>query len=447
MASFMLSIPPLGVGVVVLVIVIIIVIDVAVRLYFRIRRNPSRPTLTCILDTLCQYLLLLKVGPWADNPDIHHAIKRALNYSNLKDFWIDDCNRDSRFIDRYDVVRTVGLRESQAKYSPAGHFYVLQALMRRMIVRLNFVDYWKKHPSIGDVQMKPPVFVIGFTRTGTTILHELLGLHDEVRSHYSWEQIDPIPTTHDESIVALTRDRLSRYKKNQSHFKFMCYIMGSRIQNIHRIAYDEPEECSIACSVEMPWFLTEMAFNTFAIDELTAIGAGSNFAYYRKYLQLLTWQADDRRDQSFMWMLKCPFYLPYLEALHEEFPDSTVVWTHRDPSECIASSCSLFHTLMLMSMEEDSVDPFLIGKAVMRYTHRCLEAAEQAIQKIGKKFKLVHVRYSDTVNKPEAVCKQVIEQVRVIHSMWIIIIHFPCHHANQCLNNDNLGGFALHRQV
>jgi len=407
MVSYVIMVPLLGVAA--------LIMDAIVRLYVRIRLNPSRPALTSILDTLFQYLQFLKVGPWAKNPDIHQAIKWALKSSKSKNFWIDD-NHDSRFIDRYDVVRNIGLRESKAKYSPAGHFFVLRALTQRMIVRLNFVDYWKKHPKIADVQMKPPVFVIGFTRTGTTILHELLGLHDDVRSHYSWEQIYPIPATHDESIEALTRDRKTRYNKNQFNFKFMCYLMGSRIQDIHRIAYDEPEECSIPCSIEMPWFLTEMAFNIFAIDELIALGAGSNFSYYRKYLQLLAWQAVDRRDHTFMWMLKCPFYLPYLEALHEEFPDSTVVWTHRDPSECIASSCSLFHTLMLISMEEESLDPFLIGKAVMRYTHKCLEAAEQAIQKIGNKFNLVHIRYSDTVKKPEVVCKQVIEQVRLNHS-------------------------------
>jgi hypothetical protein len=39
-----------------------------------------------------------------------------------------------------------------------------------------------------------------------------------------------------------------------------------------------------------------------------------------------------------------------------EFPDATVVWTHRHPLECIASGCSLYETMMHMAVEEPSVD-------------------------------------------------------------------------------------------
>jgi hypothetical protein len=44
--------------------------------------------------------------------------------------------------------------------------------------------------------IKSPIFIIGFPRTGTTFLHELLGLHPKVRMHYSWQQGEPVPKTH-----------------------------------------------------------------------------------------------------------------------------------------------------------------------------------------------------------------------------------------------------------
>ena len=44
------------------------------------------------------------------------------------------------------------------------------------------------------------------------------------------------------------------------------------------------------------------------------------------------------------------------------FPDCSIVWTHRNPVECIASACSLHETLLRMVMEEDSIDAHAIGR-------------------------------------------------------------------------------------
>ncbi len=272
----------------------------------------------------------------------------------------------------------------------------------------------KKHPAIKDIKVNSPVFVIGFPRTGTTFLHELLGLHEAVRMHYTWEQFTPIPTTHDESREALKADRVSRYNKNKPTFDLMFkYLIGQEIQHIHRIGYDEPEECTIPCAFELPWALTELPFNVYAAEQLFPMGAGDAFVYYRKFLQLMTWQSEDRAGQEFTWMLKCPFHLPYLEELQREFPSATVVWTHRDPAECIASACSLYETIMRMGMEEASIDPVALGRAVMRYTKLSLDKAEASLQKLGGKLKVIHVRYADNVRNSQQVCRDVFEQAGI----------------------------------
>jgi hypothetical protein len=46
-----------------------------------------------------------------------------------------------------------------------------------MKTRLTFIKYLKDHNKVMHIKMNPPVFVIGFPRTGTTFLHELLGLY------------------------------------------------------------------------------------------------------------------------------------------------------------------------------------------------------------------------------------------------------------------------------
>jgi len=106
----------------------------------------------------------------------------------------------------------VGLERSRANYSPTGYYLALQTLQRRMETRLQMALFIKKHPTVLDTEFsKSPMFVIGFPRTGTTFLHELLGLHPAVRMHYTWEQMDPVPGTDREDDDSLNADRKRRY--------------------------------------------------------------------------------------------------------------------------------------------------------------------------------------------------------------------------------------------
>ena len=204
--------------------------------YSRKSKSPTRPLLTCFCDACCEIFVFLKVGSWAGPPDIHAAMKQAMKETGLSD-WGNKSHYG--FIQRYNTVRTVGLAKSKVKFSPIGHWYTLVSLTRRMKTRLLLFDYLKMHPQIQKIKLKSPVFVIGFPRTGTTFLHEMLGLHEGVRMHYTWEQFEPIPVTHDESIEAQTKDRKKRYEKNKGFFDMlMKYFIGPRIQDMHRIAYD-----------------------------------------------------------------------------------------------------------------------------------------------------------------------------------------------------------------
>jgi hypothetical protein len=96
------------------------------------------------------------------------------------------------------------------------------------------VDYFKKHPDISKIEsnsIKSPIFIIGFPRTGTTFLHELLGLHPKVRMHYSWQQGEPVPKTHIENSEDLKKDSEKRYNNiaQQLRFKIFLSLAGDEI--------------------------------------------------------------------------------------------------------------------------------------------------------------------------------------------------------------------------
>ena len=277
------------------------------------------------------------------------------------------------------------------------------------MVRLRHVEYMKKHSQISMIPVTKPVFVIGFPRTGTTFLHEMLTLSKRVRTHYTWEQFDHVPVTSEQTCSALREDRIRRYKGNRGDFDRKLHLVGDDIQAIHRIGYDEPEECTTPCAFELPYALGTLPLYILAAEEVIPMGCGKAFSFYKEYLQMLTWQSGGEKierqvgkkefkpvspteegkidhdmqraphkfGRDHRWMLKCPFHLPYLEELFTNFPDATVVWTHRDPVECIGSACSLYYTLAAMATEVDSIDKHAIGHGVMEYTRRSLDMAEE----------------------------------------------------------------------
>jgi hypothetical protein len=206
---------------------------------------------------------------------------------------VDALRRDPYgFVTRYrDSVR-IGLEKSRARYSPLGQLVASQTVHRRMVMRLRHVEYMKKHPLVSKVPVKKPLFVIGFPRTGTTFLHEMLGLHPLLRMHYLWEQYDHVPTTSSEDCIELLKDRRERYNKNKAGFKTKLSIVGDELtkQNIHRMGYDEPEECTTPCAFELPFALGSLPFYIFAHREVIPQGCGRAFEFYKEYLQMLSWQ-------------------------------------------------------------------------------------------------------------------------------------------------------------
>lgn len=388
----------------------------------RLKKSPRRASIMVALDALCAPLMALKVGPYKRGSDHITMLPDAMKQYKLTQLEFNQKANagENLFLQRYAQNRSEGLHKSGLKISPFGHLVLQQRITMALGDRLQFIDYLKTHPACtaSPTNIKDPVFVIGLTRTGTTFLHELLGLHSaKVQSHHTWEQLSPVPLTQSEKVADMQVDRDQRYKGKKALFnKVLKPLMGERIQYVHRLEYDLSEECTVPCSMEMPWALSELPYHIFSIDSSIRMGAGDVYRYYRLYLQLLGWQKRTRDAQPTddrTWMLKCPFHIPFIKELHNEFPDCIVVWTHRNPVECISSACSLFETVMLMYGEEESVDSAKIGQAVMHYSKVAVKAAEDAITALGDRLKIIHIRYEDTVRNSKDVVTRVYQKAGI----------------------------------
>ena len=69
------------------------------------------------------------------------------------------------------------------------------AMVGSLAMRLRVTDYLDKHPELLQRSIERPVFVCGMTRTGTTLVSNLLATDPARLSALTWLIDDPIPPT------------------------------------------------------------------------------------------------------------------------------------------------------------------------------------------------------------------------------------------------------------
>jgi len=197
--------------------------------------------------------------------------------------------------------------------------------------RLMMIDYMKKHPEVADVKIERPVFIIGFPRTGTTLLQNLLHLSDDRRALEFWELVRPIPVSENPEKDIAKRQRITKMRLAIANF------VVPEMKFIHEVRHNSLEEC---WSLFIPqftvpnWDMTSRwpDYGKFILKH----DMKPAYEEYKKFLQVMVHRVPDKKL-----ILKCPDHMWHLDALLEVFPDACIVWTHRDPSRSIPSYCSM----------------------------------------------------------------------------------------------------------
>src|SRR6201996_3228665 len=80
-----------------------------------------------------------------------------------------------------------------AMLNPTGVHIARSVAMGHIVNRLNYVNDRKLYPRIAEQKIVKPVFIVGFSRTGTTILHDILAQDPANRAPLTWEVMFPSP--------------------------------------------------------------------------------------------------------------------------------------------------------------------------------------------------------------------------------------------------------------
>lgn len=253
------------------------------------------------------------------------VLAAAREQTGLRDFGADD----------FRVRLRVWLQavDEDDRLGPLGRLGLFGNCVRFLSNRLRLEDLLRRHPDILDVPIARPIIVAGLPRSGTTHLLNLLGADTRLRSLPYWEALEPIPVA-GEGPGRDGRDPrylrcLKIYEGIAARLPLLKAMHDMPPEHIH----EEVELLDLDfASYQLEWVCMAPRWR----DYYLTLDMRQHYAYMRKALQALQWLRGPRR-----WVLKSPQHLEQLGALHDTFPDATIVVTHRDPVAVIRSAITM----------------------------------------------------------------------------------------------------------
>jgi hypothetical protein len=238
---------------------------------------------------------------------------------------------DPTLADRLAAQATAA--DADAGLSGLGRLIVRRRLVGLVAARLRFEDFTRRHPEALEVELEPPVVVVGLPRSGTTHLVNLLAADTRLRSLPWWEAREPTPFPGD----GPGRDGLDpRYLRCLAEYR-----AGSEAAPLTNAMHDRhpeviEEECELIdldlCGYTLEWHARVPAWR----DHYLGLDHDAHYAFLHRELQVLSYLRGPRR-----WVLKTPQHLEQLGPLLRTFPRATVALTLRDPVAVVQSAITM----------------------------------------------------------------------------------------------------------
>lgn len=303
---------------------------------------------------------------------------------------------DSYFEEPLSVLINSIETESQLNYF--GRIMARQMITTALINRLRIQSETLHHSSIFKTSIKRPIFIIGYPRTGSTFLHNLLALDTENRTLKMYEALSPIPPE------ASKEHKQDPRIKEAEKFVKMAHLISPQASVIHSLRATGPDECLklIENTFISPHFLLYFhapSYWDWLINQGTIVPI-KVYEYHRTQLQLI-----GQGDSDIRWVLKAPVHLFFLDALLKIYPDACIIHLHRDPMAAIPSFCSLIAVSRAMS--SNSVDPNNIGNFALKLYEISRGHATSAIDSLANSRQFYDLKYEALIQNPLGSVQQI----------------------------------------
>lgn len=273
--------------------------------------------------------------------DRESLVRAARRRSGLDDLGADFGSP----VARDALHRLLEALEEEARLHPFGRAVLRGTLVGLLVTRMRLEQLSKQHPEIPVWPVETPVFIAGLARTGTTLLHRLLGCEPRLRPLLSWEGLSPAPLPGPPPGPGRPDPRARRAVIAERALRYLAPEFFA----IHPVEADGYEEDVL---LQDGSFMSPTVDATLPVPRysawLHAVDQRPMYRYFRRLVQLLLWQRPG------VYLGKTPHHLENLPVLLEVFPGAKVVVTHRDPAKVVPSFCSMMaHGRRLFSERVD----------------------------------------------------------------------------------------------
>ena len=291
------------------------------------------------------------------------------------------------------------LEEDDADLSTLGRLMATDSIVHDLMGRLEMVDCRKRNPEIDQEEVKPPLFISGLPRTGTTVLYNLLAQDLKHRVPLGWEVIYPCPPPETETYLSDPRIEKARARYAQVD------KLAPNLRAIHPIGSQLPEECSTITAREFQSRNYDYVFDVPSYYHWYVNRSQVDvYEAHRRYLQHLQFRAKGER-----WLLKAPQHLPFIADLFRVYPNAEVIFTHRAPTAVMPSMSSLIYQMRFLTQR--SANPARVGREQLdRWgwaLDRCLAARDEMPDKARQ---IVDLRFNDFMQDPLAAVEGIYER-------------------------------------
>lgn len=262
-----------------------------------------------------------------------------------------DCGGPAPFSEALD--RFARALRDEARLRPEDVDPVWRSILRSQEVLVDTAALHESRPEIARLDLGRPVFIVGFLRTGSTLLHNLLGCHEALHSPLLWELAHHTEAAH----RAAGRDGL---RARAQEYVNEYYRKAPDLPGIHFIDADRPDECHRLLANTFHSMVLEMRYRVPSYGQwLHKQRLTEPYRWHRRQLQVLMSRHERAERPPVVPVLKCPFHTWFLDSLTQEYSEARFIHLHRDPVEVVGSTASLCRTLR--RARSDYLDPAEIG--------------------------------------------------------------------------------------